>query len=78
MIAPRLLKRSEWELRLKDRKCSRCDIGALSGLETGEWWATEHNRIFVVPCDDKGFLRTDDWQTVLVQLAKSNRPIDLE
>lgn len=78
MIAPRLLKKTEWELRLTDRKCVKCDFGKFSGLETGEWWATEHDRLFLVPCDENGLLRSDDWQTVLVQLAKLKPPLDLD
>lgn len=78
MSPVRLLKRAEWEKRLTDRKCAKIDFGKDSGLETGEWWVTEHNKLFVVPCDPSGLLRSDDWQTVTVQLAKLKPPLDLE
>lgn len=78
MTPVRLLPRSEWEQRLVSRRCARIDFGDQSGLETGEWWVTEHNKLFVVPCDENGLLRSDDWQIVNVQLAKLKPPLDLE
>lgn len=77
MIAPRLLQRPNWERRLKAERCRKYDCGGLSGLETGEWWLTEHDRLFIVPCDEHGLLRTDDWQSVTIQIAKL-KPIDLD
>lgn len=77
MIAPRLLDRAEWEKRLREQGCKKYDAGDRSGLETGEWWVTKHNGLFVVPCDLAGRLRSDDWQQVVVQIAKL-RPLDLD
>lgn len=77
MTALRLFSRSEWEGRLIKAGCKPYDAKGLAGLETGEWWLTEHNRLFVVPCDTNGALRPDDWQEVVIQLAKL-KPLDLD
>lgn len=75
MIAPRLLHRTEWEHRLRQMGCKPVDDGSEPKLETGEWWLTEHDFLFPVACDENGDLRTDDWQQVLILLARL-KPID--
>ena len=72
----RLLNRKDWEARLRKLGCKKFDGEGKSGLETGEWWITEHDRLFVVPCED-GLLRADDWQQVQVQIAKL-KPLDFD
>lgn len=74
MASVRLIPRVEWEKRLHAQGCKRFHADR-SGLETGEWWVTKSDKLFIVPCDDRGGLRMDDWQQVAVQLAKL-KPLD--
>lgn len=78
MIALRLLSRSEWERRLRQRGCKPLtDDSEEPKLETGEWWLTEHDFLFPVACDEEGKLRTEDWQQVLVLIDRL-KPLDLD
>jgi hypothetical protein len=76
MIAPRLMARSEWEARLRQQGCKPLgDTSSDPPLKTGEWWVTEHDFLFAVPSDGEGRLRPDDWQQMLVVLARL-KPLD--
>ena len=76
-MMPRLLARDEWERRLRvEHRCQPFVHSGGSGLGTGEWWQTEHRRIFIVPADADGRVSTFDLQQVFVQIAKL-RPLDL-
>lgn len=78
MIAPRLMPRTEWSERLERMGCKRLeDDAAEPRLETGEWWLTDHEFLFPVACDPQGNLRIDDWQQVLILIARL-RPLDLD
>lgn len=80
MIAPHILEREEWEKRLKtERRCAPATIDKdQSGLDGGnEYWVTEHGRLFIVPCDEGGYLRVDDYHLVVVEIEKL-RPLDLD
>jgi hypothetical protein len=76
MISPRLIPREEWERRLRDEfLCKKLEGDAEPGLETGEWWLTQHDFLLPVACDDAGYLRADDWQSVLILIARL-KPMD--
>ena len=72
MIAPRLIPRAEWERRLQaDYRCKRLiEADSEPKLESGEWWLTEHNFLFPVASDEDGNLRIEDWQQVLILIAR--------
>ena len=74
MSAVRLFPRSEWSKRLrKDYGCKPIDESDEPNppkLKSGEWWVTEHQFVFSVPADYLGNLRSDDFQQVVVQIAK--------
>lgn len=75
MIAPRLLPRNEWERHLRQLGCAPANVGDRPGLETGEWWVTEHDFLFPVPRDENGLVRADDWNIVQANLVRL-RPIE--
>ena len=78
MIAPRLLERKIWEKLLsKEHGCKKDSGGENPPIETGEWWLTSHDFLFIVPCERDGRLRTDDLQRVVVEIARL-KPLDLE
>jgi hypothetical protein len=79
MAALRLIPREEWAPRLtQQHHCERAPVAPFrSGLKSGEWWVTENDRLFPVPCDSEGRLRSEDWQEVLVLIAKL-KPLDLD
>jgi hypothetical protein len=77
MVAPRLMPRAEWERRLRQEYGCEPDAEEEQPLETGEWWKNAHGYLFPVPCDSAGNLRTDDWQQVLILIARL-RPMDLD
>jgi hypothetical protein len=73
MSAVRLFSRPDWEERLRNDGCKpihESDEPNPPKLQTGEWWVTEHQFVFSVPCDYRGNLRADDLQQVIVQIAK--------
>lgn len=75
MIAPRLLKRSEWEKRLLSLGCKSSKLAGV--LRSAEWWETEHGRLFTVPMDNgEGMLREDDFREIIAQVARL-KPLDL-
>jgi hypothetical protein len=77
MIAPRLLSRMDWEKRLHSLGCKPSQQLAGGVLKTGEFWETEHGRIFIVPIDNgEGMLRVDDFQEVLAQVVRL-KPLDI-
>lgn len=75
MGALRLIPRSEWERRLREEHECQPDTEEEIPLATGEWWTTKHNFLFPVTCDADGFLRPEDWQRVLIHIARL-RPMD--
>ena len=75
MSAMRLIPREQWAARLEDMDCLL--YRKAKPLKTAEYWVTKHDRVFVVTADESGRLRQDDWQLVLVQIAKL-RPIDFD
>ena len=77
MIAPRLMPRTEWEGRLRQLGCKPLGDDSEPQLETGEWWLTKDDFLFPVACDERGKLRTEDWQQVLVLIARL-KPLDLD
>lgn len=77
MVALRLLNREAWERILLSQGCRREPAGLSPELETGEWWLTTHEFLFSVPCDERGLLRSDDLQRVIVEIAKL-KPLDLD
>ena len=73
MISPRLIPKIEWEQRLRDEfKCrpARADDIIRHPLRTAYWWENEHGYIFPVPCEKDGSIRLDDFQMVLISVAK--------
>lgn len=76
MIAPRLLARADWEVRLRQLGC-RPAPNTPFPLEMAEYWETSNRRLFIVPMDNaQGRLRVDDLQEVIAQIARL-KPIDL-
>lgn len=75
MASLRLLLRHEWEQRLTALGCSKFDVPN-TGLETGEFWQTEHKLLFIVPADGEGRVRMDDMQNVTAEVSRL-RPIDI-
>lgn len=75
MAAVRLLSRDEWEQRLHALDCR--PFMSRSGLDTGEFWQTQHKRVFIVPVENDGRIRLDDFQIVLNNVAKL-KPLDLD
>jgi hypothetical protein len=75
MTAARLLPRAEWEARLRKHGCKPLGDDSEPRLETGEWWLTKHDFLFSVACDGAGNLRLEDWQHVLIVLARL-KPLD--
>lgn len=78
MTALRLLPRVEWEARLRQHGCKPLDDTSGEPAptpETGEWWLTKDEFLFPVACDKEGSLRPEDWQQVLVLLARL-KPLD--
>jgi hypothetical protein len=75
MIAPRLMPRGDWEVRLQKMACKKLEDDSEPTLETGEWWLTEHEFLFPVACDSQGYLRIEDWQQVLILIARL-RPLN--
>lgn len=76
MIAPRLLPRDDWEDRLRQWGCRPLDDDSEEPhLETGEWWVTKDDFLFSVACDEEGRLRPEDWQQVLIVIARL-KPLD--
>ena len=75
MPAVRLMPREEWEPRLRnEHHCKPLETDR-PGLETGEWWVTEHDRLFPVAADPNGYLRIDDWQHIIAWIPKL-KPLD--
>lgn len=75
MSAIRLMPRKEWEDRLRnEHRCKPLETGR-PGLENGEWWVTEHDRLFPVSVDRLGNMRTDDWQHIIVRISQL-KPLD--
>jgi hypothetical protein len=73
----RLMPRAEWERRLRQEYGCKPDPTEEQKLETGEWWNTAHGFLFPVECDRNGYLRPEDWQQVLILIARL-RPMDLD
>ena len=73
MTAIRLMPRAEWERRLRGAGCVPDPDEQLE--IPGEWWKTEHGFVFPVYCDTDGNLRPEDWQQVLITLARA-KPMD--
>ena len=71
----RLMPRAEWERRLRQEYGCEPDTEEQQKLETGEWWKTKHDFLFPVECDAAGNLRLEDWQQVLIQIARL-KPMD--
>ena len=62
---------------MEDHGCRKDNSDDNPMLDTGEWWLTPHNFVFIVPCDGSGILRSDELRHVFVHLARL-KPINLE
>lgn len=71
-MALRLHPRAEWEGRQRNAGCSPmlASNGRAVAVKTAEIWQTEHERIFPVPADSRGYGREDDVRQVMVCIAR--------
>lgn len=75
MAPVRLMPRAEWSRRLRDEHACRPATDEPYQPRTGEWWLNQWDCLFVVPCSREGYLRSDDWQEVLINVSRG-RPLD--